>query len=171
MCCGDGSEPPVTDAWLFPEVTSKQGADYGLLLDALDLFLQGAFRRWPDIAAVGFEAPILIGKSVGSKHASKLSTLRLLYPMGAFVEYFCRRCNIPCHEVGVQEAKAEVTGKPNAKKEEVSLLAEKCGVKLPVIGRHDAGDSWSVWARLLRYYDPAAAERLAKQIYGPQTLV
>lgn len=172
VCCGDGSEPAFTEALEHPEVTTKEGADYGLLLSSVYVYMQSAFRRWPDIGAVGYEQPLLITKSKNRKYGDKLSTLRLLYPMGAFCEWACRDVfGVPCHEIPVKEAKAEVTGNANAKKEAVAFVAEKCSVKLPVIGRLDCGDAWSVWARMLRSYDPEAAELLAKRIYGPRVLV
>lgn len=171
-CCGDGSEPPVAGCWEFPDVTSADGADYGLLLSALYLHLQTAFRRWPDIAAVGYEAPILVGRSKNSKHASKLSTLRLLYPMGPFVEWCCRDIyRVPCHEIGVQEAKKEITGSPTGEKKDIAMIVERCGVVLPKVGRLDAGDSVAVWKRLLRAYSPNLSARWDAAIHGKKRFV
>lgn len=166
MCCGTGADVPIVMAWEHPEVTTKAGADHGLLLESLDLYLETAFRRWPDIGCIGFEAPILVTKGKNRKYGDKLSTLRLLYPMSAYVELYARRRQIPVHEIQPKEAKAEVTGKANAPKEDVAYVAEKCGVKLPVIGRLDCGDSWAVWKRLLRYYDPEQSARWDAMIYG-----
>lgn len=166
-CCGTGAEFPTTMVWEFPPVTTADGVDYGLLLSALYLHLQTAFRRWPDIGAVAYEAPILVGRTKNSKHASKLSTLRLLYPMGPFVEWACRDIyRVPCHEILVSEAKKEVTGSATGSKEDIAMIAERCGVVLPKVGRLDAGDSFAVWVRLLRYYGPDYAERWQKAIHS-----
>lgn len=158
FCVGDGAQVPTADVWRFPEVTDEHGADYGALLDALYQNLNTVLDRF-QVEAVAYEAPIKVP-------IDTLAKLRLLYPLGAFVEWVCRQRDIPCGEFTVQEVKAEVTGNANASKEDIAFVAEKCGVVLPKVGRLDAGDAWAVWKRLLRHYDPKTAARWDSAIYG-----
>jgi hypothetical protein len=175
-CCGDGSEPPLAGAWPFEKVTTEgDGADYGHLLSQLYGYLEVTFRRFPDIVAVGYEAPILITRRKNKssddeeRPPDSLWKLRLLYPLGAFTEWYCRDiAKVPCHEITVQEAKSEVTNNRHAEKEDIARIAEKCGVVLPKVGRLDAGDSFAVWKRLLRGYNKEASARWDKLIFTPQ---
>jgi hypothetical protein len=174
--CGAGDRVPDCGAWDIPSVSFEAGgADYGQLLSTLKTYLDVAFRTYPDIGAVGYESPLLIkqrrDKNGESLYGDTLAKLRLLYPLGAFVEWYCRDiAHVPCHEIGVQEAKTEITGNRNAEKEDIALIAEKCGLVLPKgkPQRHDASDSWAVWKRLLRYYDPNLSAAWDKKIHTPR---
>lgn len=174
--CGDGSRAPVCDVWRFEPVSFDDGADYGYLLSQLYEHLGIVFRRFPTIRAVGYEGPILINTwrnpDKGGRPPDSLSKLRLLYPLGPFVEWYCRDiAGVPYHEVGVKEAKKEITGNGNAEKEDIAKIAERCGVILPKVGRTDASDSWAVWKRLLRHYDPRASERWDSAIHSKRSLL
>lgn len=157
FCAGTGAEVPTCGAWPFPAIDG----DYGLLLTTLDDYLGTAFRRFsPD--AVAYEAPILITGRRGSAEAQDrgfadtLGKLRLLYPMGAFVEFFCRRAGVECFEVTVAEIKKEVAGHHRAEKQELVDVAKSCGLVLPVAaGADDAADAFGAWLLLLRQFDPA----------------
>lgn len=168
-CVGDGSVPPIAGAWSLPDVTTKEGADYGWLLDSLHDYLDITFNRFPNISAAGYESPILMTRGPGRPYGDKLSTLRLIYPLGPHIEWYCRRiAHVPCHEITLQDAKKEITGNVHAEKEDIALLAEKCGVILPKAGRHDAGDGFAVWKRLLRNYDRVQSERWDVLIRRPK---
>lgn len=165
-CCGDGLTVPIADAWTMPEVGDADGADYGALLSALKAYLDAAFVRFPTIQAVGYEAPIVIHRG---PRTDPLWKLRLLLPLGPFVEWYCRDvAGVPCHEIGVQEAKKEITGKANAEKEDIARIAEKCGLVLPTAGRLDASDAWAVWKRMLRAYSPAVSAQWDRRIHSPR---
>lgn len=164
-CAGDGHAIPDCGAWKFPDV----GADYGLLLETLEGYLDVAFQRFaPD--AVGFEAPILIARGKGNRrYGDKLSTLRLLYPMSAFVEWYCRKAKVPCAEVLVSQIKKEVTGNSYAAKDDIVAVARKCGLILPTgPGAMDAADAWGGWLLLLRHYDKATSAEWDKRIWTPK---
>lgn len=157
-CVGDGAHLPTADVWRFPEVTDKHGADHGKLLDALYQNLNVVLDRF-EVEACAYEAPI-------KTPTDTLALLRLIYPLGAFVEWVCLQRGIPCGEFTVQEVKAEVAGNQHAPKEDIAFVAEKCGVVLPKVGRLDAADAWAVWKRLLRHYDPQTSARWDSKIYG-----
>lgn len=165
-CCGDGRQVPLVGEWTFPDIRDEEGAcDYGKLLAALEDYLDGAFRTF-DPEVVGFEAPLLITR--GRRRAAgafdpederafgdTLGKLRLLYPMPAFVEWYCFRRSVPCHEVSVGDIKAEVTGDRYAEKDELVQIARRCGLILPAgDGARDATDAWGGWLILLRAYSP-----------------
>lgn len=166
-CVGDGAGLPEAGAWAFPSLTDEDGTDYGLMLEVLETYLDTVFDRF-DVGAVAYEAPILITHANKNReYVDTLHKLRLLYPLGPFVEWYCRtRKRVPCHEIPVPEVKTEVTGDSNAKKEDIAFVAERCGVVLPKVGRLDGADAWAVWKRLLRHYDPAASARWDSRIYG-----
>lgn len=168
-CVGDGSVPPIAGAWSLPDVTTKEGADYGWLLDSLHDYLDITFNRFPNIEAVGFEAPILKLRTATNPYGDKLSTLRLIYPLSAHIEFYCRRvAKVEYFEFTLQEAKKEITGNVHAEKEQIAKLAEKCGVVLPVAGRLDASDAWAVWKCLLRASHRPQSERWDKLIRSPK---
>lgn len=162
--CGDGTEAPSCGAWPFPELGIP--ADHGLMLSTLFDYLSVTFQRFPTIAYVGFEAPILITNRGGDReYGDTLAKLRLLYPLGAFVSWYCRDvAHVPCEEVTVQEAKTEITGSPHGEKEEIARLAVHCGLVLPMQGRLDASDAWSVWKTLLRRHSPARSAEWDQRI-------
>ncbi len=162
-CAGSGDGVPQVGEWVFPDIRDADGqCDYGLLLVTLENYLDGAFRTFsPD--AVGYEAPLLIPRGRrGADHDNErtfgdtLGKLRLLYPLGPFVEWYCRRiAKVPCHEVTVGDIKAEVTGDRYAEKDELVQIARRCGLVLPAgEGEKDAADAWGGWLILLRAYAP-----------------
>lgn len=161
-CCGDGAQDPALGVWEFPNIRDADGEyDYGLLLATLEDYLGAAFARFSP-GAVAYEAPLLItagrrGVDLQARSfGDNLSKLRLLYPLGAFVEWYCHRRGVPCHEVTVPEVKAEVTNDRHADKETIAQVAEGCGLVLPTgPGRLDAADAFAVWKRLLRSYNAA----------------
>jgi hypothetical protein len=117
-CVGDGSGLPTCGAWAFPPVKAEDGSyDFGLLLSTLDEYLTNCHARH-GFEAVAYEAPILVFQRRDESGAvvrnDNLSTLRLLYPLGAFVEYWCHRRGIECFEVSVQAIKKELGGHRNA---------------------------------------------------------
>lgn len=167
-CCGSGQDVPECGAWPFDPIDG----DYGLLLHQLDEYLQVAFQRFQP-THVAYEAPLLIARPNAQRpYADKLSTLRLLYPMGAFVEFSCRRANIPCYEVLVSEIKKEVTGNAYAPKGDLVTIAEKCGLTLPKgPASMDAADAWGAWLLLLRAFDKNLSATWDARIWGPQRLL
>lgn len=164
-CCGDGQVVPECGAWAFQPVKG----DYGLLLATLEDYLDVAFIRFSP-GAVAYEAPILVARGRGGRqYGDKLSTLRLLYPMGAFVEWYCRRAGVPCFEVTVSNIKKEVTGNAYAPKGDLVAIAEKCGLKLPAgPGAMDAADSFGAWLLLLRHHDKTRSLEWDRRIFTPR---
>lgn len=167
-CCGDGTKVPECGAWRFPPIEG----DYGLLLSTLDDYLNALSSRWT-ITEVAYEAPLLIPRRQGPHSrgfGDTLGKLRLLYPMGAYVEFWCRRRAIPCFEVTVADIKKEVTGFRHADKEDLIEVAQKCGLVLPSKsnGADDAADAWGVWLLLLRAENKELSARWDKRIWGPR---
>lgn len=164
-CAGDGSGVPEVGAWPLEEVKG----DYGFLLWQLDQYLTVAFNRF-NPTALAYEAPILIARGKGKRqYGDKLSTLRLLYPMGAYVELFGRRAGVPVYEVTVSEIKREVTGNSYAPKDDMVAAARHCGLQLPTgPGAMDAADAWGAWLLLLRSTDKARSLEWDKRIYTPR---
>lgn len=179
-CCGDGRQVPACGEWPFPPIKDADGSsNYGVLLATLEDYLDVVFRRFsPDV--VGFEAPLLItrGRRRAPAHApafdpedertfgDTLGKLRLLYPMGAFVEWYCLRQGVPCHEVSVGDIKAEVTGDRYAEKDELVVIARRCGLILPEgDGARDATDAWGGWLILLRAYEPELSAEWDSRIW------
>lgn len=162
-CCGAGWEVPECGTWEFPPIKG----DYGLLLGTLEDYLDVAFQRFRP-TAVAYEAPILISGKYGQR-ADKLTTLRLLYPMGAFVSWYARKAGVPCHEFTVQEVKKEVTGNHTASKDDMVAIARKCGLALPAgEAAKDAADAFGVWLLLLRKSNRDLSARWDKKIWGPR---
>ncbi len=163
-CCGSGSVIPACGAWPFPEIDG----DFGLLLATLEDYLNVAHRRFA-FDAVAYEAPILVARGKGRRYGDKLSTLRLLYPMGAFVEWWCRRNDVACWEVTVSAIKKEVTGNAYAPKDDLVAIARKVGLVLPSgDAAKDAADAWGAWLLLLRYTNPELSRAWDKRIFTPK---
>lgn len=169
-CCGDGAQIPECGAWEFPKIDG----DYGLLLATLDDYLNIAHQRF-GFQAVSYEAPILIARGRnGERYGDDLGKLRLLYPMGAFVEYWCRRHDVECWEVTIQEIKKEVTGNVHAAKDDMVAMARKCGLALPEgsyegrVRAEDAADAWGAWLLLLRYLDKGRSSEWDRRIWTPR---
>lgn len=165
-CAGDGTSIPACGAWEFERVDG----DYGWLLDQLDQHLQVSIDRFKP-EAVAYEAPILIARGRGGAIVGDtLSKLRLLYPLGAHVEFVCRRRGIQCFEVGVKAIKKEITGNAHAEKGDMVAIAKKCGLKLPIKsrGEDDAADAFGAWMILLRHFNPALSDHWTKRIYSPR---
>jgi len=152
---GDGSVIPLCDVWRFDKV----GAEYGKLLLQFEKRLDALFAEHA-IEAVGYEAPLLISRGKGKRYGDKLSTLRRVYPLGAFLEWYCLKREIPVSEVLPTAIKREVTGKSYADKELLVVAALQCGVDLPTgDAAKDAADSWGGWLTMLRHYDKAASQK------------
>lgn len=186
-CCGDGASVPDCGAWAFPKITSEDGADYGLLLATLDDYLNVAHARFA-ITAVAYEAPILItrprrgdpGLAAGSApiwdpvhdrgFGDTLAKLRLLYPLGPFVEFWCYRREIPVFEVTVAEIKREVAGHRHAEKQDLIAVAQKCGLALPSAsaGADDAADAFGAWLLLLRATDKNLSAEWDRRVWSPR---
>jgi hypothetical protein len=170
-CAGDGAQIPQCGAWKFPPIDG----DYGLLLATLQDYLDAVFGRFTP-GAVAYEAPILIARRRGVDPLDErgfgdtLGKLRLLYPMGAFVEFYCRRAGVPCYEVTVAEIKKEVTGNRYAEKQDLIGIAEKCGLVLPSVsnGADDAADAFGAWLLLLRSHDKARSAEWDRRIWTPR---
>lgn len=164
-CCGDGRAVPLCGAWPFQAVDG----DYGFLLDQLDGYLQAAFTRFRPTRCA-YEAPILVPRGRGGRqYGDKLSTLRLLYPMGAYVEFACRRAGIECFEVTVSDIKSEVTGNAYAPKGDIVAIARKCGLALPDgPGVEDAADAFGAWLLLLRGTDKHLSAEWDRKVWTPR---
>lgn len=170
-CAGTGAEVPECGAWAFPKIDG----DYGLLLATLDDYLNVAHRRF-GFTSVAYEAPILIPRQRGvdPRHThgfgDTLAKLRLLYPLGAFVEYWCRRHEVECFEVTVAEIKKEVTGNRFGDKSDIIDIAEKCGLQLPSAskGADDAADAFGAWLLLLRATDKNLSAAWDRKIWTPR---
>lgn len=171
-CAGDGRQVPQCGAWAFPKVDG----DYGLLLCTLEDYLNAAHARFA-FQALAYEAPILITR--GRRGADPfqertfgdtLAKLRLLYPLGAFVEWWCRRRGVECFEVTVSDIKREVTGNRHAEKQDLIAIAEKCGLQLPSPsqGADDAADAFGAWLLLLRAFDKTLSAEWDRRIWTPR---
>lgn len=167
-CCGSGPDVPACGAWEFPRIDGN----YGLLLTALEDYLNAAHARF-GFTSVAYESPILItGRRSTTEgfqergFADTLAKLRLLYPLGAFVEYWCARHGVEVFEVTVSAIKSEVAGHRHAEKDALVAVAQACGLKLPPpsTGADDAADAFGAWLILLRATDPKAAAEWQSKI-------
>lgn len=167
-CAGDGETTPVAGAWLFDQV----GADYGRLGGALWFNLDSMALRFPDLALVVVEAPILTKKD-------KLDTVRKLYGISFVVETWAalvsdRRVKageapLPCREAGLKQIKRELAGHTGAEKHEMVAAALKCGVALPPTldkGREDAADAFGGWLMGLRTVNREASGRWDRRLWS-----
>lgn len=169
-CAGDGAGVPEVGALEFGSIGNPlDGWDYGLLLDSFDEKLTAIFGRFPEIEAVVYEAPIHIPKGQSRPYGDTLHKMRLLYPMGAFLEFACRRREVECFEVQIADIKCEVTGNRHAEKDDLVAVAEKCGLGLPAgDARKDAADAWGAWLLGLRYYDKLRSQEWDRRIGASQ---
>lgn len=169
-CVGDGTIIPRADAFRFPQFDE----DLGRLLDAFDKSLEAMFSTYrPD--AVVYEAPILIVNKKkrsagddddGKGYTDKPLTLRKLYSMGAYLEFFCHRRSIECSEVTIQAIKSEVTGNRFADKKDLVAVAKACGLNLPTgPAEKDAADAWGAWLLGMRHYDPKVSREWDARVY------
>lgn len=167
FCAGTGDDIPVAGALAFPQV----GDDLGKLLDMWDRYLVAHFNRFSPTAVI-YEMPILVvGDGSEGSHTDKPLTLRKLYSLGAYLEFFCLRRRVECSEVTLQDIKKEVTGNPLAKKEQIATIAERVGIILPekdAHGRLDASDAWGAWLIGVRHYNRRASERWDRAVRSPR---
>lgn len=169
-CAGTGAELPLCGAWEFPECRNEDGSHtYGKVLVALEDYLDAAHGRFR-FDAVSYEAPILKPKRWSADGdpiwGDNLHKLRLLYPLSAFLEWWCLRQDIPCFEVTVQAIKKQVTGNHIAPKGDLVAVARKVGLRLPTgDGIEDAADAWGAWMLLLRAYDEALSAEWTARIW------
>ena len=157
-CVGDGDTTPVPGAWLFDQV----GAAYGRLGKALWFNLDSMALRFPDLALVVVEAPILTKKD-------KLDTVRKLYGISFVVETWCALRDIPCREAGLRQIKKELAGRSTAEKGEMVAAALKCGVVLPATldkGREDAADAFGGWLMGLRAVNREVSGRWDRRLWS-----
>jgi len=170
-CVGDGGSTPVADAWLFEQV----GADYGRLGAALWFNLDSMALRYPDLALVVVEAPIMTKKD-------RLDTVRKLYGISFVVETWCnlysqRRVRaggdpLPCKEAGLRQIKKELAGRSGAEKYEMVAAALKCGVALPATldaGREDAADAFGGWLMGLRSINRTASAEWDRRLWSSRS--
>lgn len=165
-CAGAGETVPQVGAWAFEPAEG----DFGFLLDQLDRHLAVAMDRFQP-TAVAYEAPVLIARGrSGRAGGDTLAKLRLLYPLGAHVEFVCRRRGVPCYEVNVRTVKKELTGDSLAEKGAMYAMAQKLGAKLPprTSGGEDAADALAVWLVLLRHMDRRLSAEWDKRIFQPR---
>lgn len=164
-CVGDGAQLPHADTWEL----APCGDDFGALLVQLDDYLNVTHARF-GIDAVAYEAPILIARGRdGRPYGDNLRKLRLLYPLGAHVEFWCKRRGIPCFEVSIAAIKKEVTGNAYAAKDDLVAIAEKVGLALPRGEKaKDAADAWGAWLLLLRHMNPALSRDWDRKIWTPK---
>lgn len=166
-CAGSGRELPEAGVWEFPKVDG----DYGLLLKTLEEYLGVCFRRFSP-TCVAYESPILITRGRGGGYGDNLGRLRLLYPLSAFVEWFCRKADVECYEVSLHDVKREITGNALAPKGDMVAVARNVGIKLPEgPGCEDAADAFAIWLMLLRANDRVQAEEFDKLIWGRKRLL
>lgn len=156
-CAGSGETIPECGAWALPSARNDDGSySYGRMLCGLEDYLEIAKRRF-GITDVAYEAPILVTRRADDpdrQFGDNLNKLRLLYPLGAFLEWWCERNGITCAEVTVQAIKSEVTGNHIAPKGDLVAVARHCGLRLPEgPGIDDAADAWGAWLLLLRATD------------------
>lgn len=172
-CVGDGAEAPVCGAWAFPPVRGDDGSyDYGLLLATLDDYLTACHARFA-FSTVAYEAPILVFRRRGQAddgsagYNDNLTKLRLLYPLGAYVEFWCLRHGVECFEVTVQAIKKELGGHRHAEKADLVYVAQKCGLQLPTgPAAQDAADAFGAWLLLLRSINPARSADWDRRLYS-----
>lgn len=169
-CAGDGAQIPACGAWELEPAKQPDGSyEFGRMLASLEGYLDVAFGRFAP-TAVAYEAPLLItNRRGGGGFGDNLSKLRLLYPLSAFVEWYCFKAGVPCFEVTVQAIKKEVTGNHLAAKGDLVAVARKCGLALPAAssGADDAADAWGAWLLLLRHYAPDLSGDWDKRIWTP----
>lgn len=170
-CAGTGEVVPEADAWAFMPVVTPDGYDYGYLLDQLHGYLDVAFARFRPESVV-YEAPIHIPKGRSRPYGDTLHKMRLLYPLGAHLEWYCRRAEIPCHEVSVADIKREVTGNAYAPKDDMVAVARRCGLELPKgPAAEDAADAFGAWLLALRAYDKPRSARWDQRLWGGKGLL
>lgn len=176
-CAGDGSSIPDCGAWDMPRARNDDGSySYGRLLCGLEDYLDIAKRRF-GVTAVAYEAPILrtarrmradgVLPDPDQQWGDNLNKLRLLYPLGAFLEWWCDRNGVECAEVTVQAIKSEVTGNHIAPKDDLVAVARHAGLRLPAgDGIDDAADAFGAWLLLLRATDRKLSAQWDAKICG-----
>lgn len=168
-CAGGGAQIPECGAWELTPAKQDDGSyEFGRMLGSLEDYLDVVFQRFAP-TAVAYEAPLLITRRRGGGgFGDNLGKLRLLYPLSAFVEWYCFRAGVPCFEVTVQAIKKEVTGNHLAEKDDLVAVARKCGLALPKgEAAKDAADAWGAWLLLLRHYAPDLSRDWDKRVWTP----
>lgn len=171
-CCGAGAGNPEVGAWSIDAHGDDGAPDYGKMLAQLEDYLHTAHLRF-GFTTVAYEAPILVTsrfvKDGETRYGDNLNKLRLLYPLGAFVEWFCHRRGIDCFEVTIQAIKKEVTGNHLAVKDDMVAIAQKVGLDLPRNKTaEDAADAFGAWLLLLRAFDKTASAEWDRRIWTPK---
>lgn len=170
-CCGDGRGPIACDAFDLGPCRRADGShNYGLMLRELGRYLTTLHGRF-QFTHLAYEAPILIPRRRGGDGETlpgdTLGKLRLLYPLGAFVEFWALTRGVDYREKTVGAIKAEVTGDQHADKDAMVAAAYRAGVALPP-GEEakDAADAWGVWLLLLRDVDKRASAEWDHRLAG-----
>lgn len=168
-CCGRPDSIPECGTWEMPPVRNPDGShDYGELLCGLQDYLNVTYIRFR-FTHVAYESPILITRRTDRRAVDSLAKLRLLYPLGPFVQWWCRRREIPCVEKTVAAIKTEITGNRHADKADLVAQAQKCGLILPPGEKaKDAADAWGCWVLLVRDLDRKASAEWDRRIWSPR---
>lgn len=171
-CAGDGARLPDCGAWELEAARQEDGSyEFGRMLASLEGYLDVAFSRFrPE--AVAYECPLLITRRRGPDgrtFGDNLTKLRLLYPLSAFVEWYCFKAGVPCFEVTVSAIKKEVTGNHQAEKDDLVAVARKVGLVLPPgEGAKDAADAWGAWLLMVRHFSPDLSRAWDQRIWTPR---
>ena len=145
------------------------GDDLGMMVDIFDQYLSVHIDRFhPDVFVV--EGPILVvnrGKRAPGRYSDTPEKLRKLYGLNSHIQFVCRRRGIVYQEETLQALKRELTGNPNASKDDMVAVARKIGVELPDgPGEEDAADATSACLIGLRKYVPQCSRSFDSLIYG-----
>lgn len=126
--------------------------DLGTLLAVLEQHFETLRIRF-DPEVVSYEAPIKL------RHDT-VQTLRMIFGLGAALEYFSLRANVPCYEVDLRRVKGIMAGNPHAEKALVVKAALRLGILLPhtdTDGRKDAADAVGVAIETMNLLHPEIA--------------
>lgn len=159
-CSGAGDGLPTVGAFEFVPT----GDDIGRLLAQFEMALDTHFLAFAPVM-VAYEAPILVVKHA-NRGTDKLLTIRKLYNLGGFLEWYCRKRGIPCVEADLRQIKKELTGDSLADKDAMCRAARKLGLTLPAKGADDAADAFGLWLLLLRTVSREKATRFDKALWG-----
>ena len=151
---------PRVDLWRLPQT----GDDHGAFGKAFVEKLTGFISLHPT-QYIGYEKPMAVRAvkrgPVWSINTN-LTTLRKLYGLAFTVELVASQLGIPCFEVNIAAGKKALTGKGNAKKEDMVAAAVALGLTWPVNARlserEHIADALGVWLTMARQLDQDAAK-------------
>ena len=164
-CAGDGSELPASGVVTLPTPEDKD--DLGPVFDFWDRWLGKHLDEW-EPTRVLYEAPTLPRPTIDPRTGKAVqrtttATTRRLYSMQSFLEVQCLRRRIPCFECPIQSIKKELTGNGRAQKDDMVLMAKRCGLNPKT---HDEADAFAVWLMGVRYYAKEHQQMWDKRIYS-----